>query len=168
MINRVWAMPSHNTLTIKPIRRLVKEWVNPAETWIEPYAGFSPMCEESNDLNPEAPTKYHMDALDFVKRYERGTFHGVIFDPPYSPRQIAEMYKSIGRTADMSDTQHAARLAEVKDACAERMLSNSIAICCGWNTNGFGRNRGFKLIDILIVAHGAAHNDTLVTVEIKR
>jgi hypothetical protein len=30
-----------------------------------------------------------------------------------------------------------------------------------------GKNRGFEIVEILIVAHGGHHNDTLVTVERK-
>ena len=40
-------------------------------------------------------------------------------------------------------------------------------ITCGWNSNGFGKNRGFEIIEILLVAHGQHRNDTIVTVERK-
>jgi hypothetical protein len=43
-----------------------------------------------------------------------------------------------------------------------------IAICFGWNTSGFGKSRGFVLERILLLAHGGAHNDTMITVERKR
>jgi len=42
-----------------------------------------------------------------------------------------------------------------------------IAICFGWNSMGFGLTRGYELKEILLVTHGAAHNDTIVTVERK-
>lgn len=32
---------------------------------------------------------------------------------------------------------------------------------------GLGKNRGFKMTRILLVAHGGSKNDTIVTVEIK-
>lgn len=40
-----------------------------------------------------------------------------------------------------------------------------MAISFGWNSQGFGKNLGFKIIEILLVAHGRGHNDTIVTVE---
>ena len=42
-----------------------------------------------------------------------------------------------------------------------------IVISCGWNSNGVGKKNGFRLIEVLLVAHGSGHNDTIVTVEIK-
>lgn len=48
-----------------------------------------------------------MDAEDFLKsRTEQ--FDLAIFDPPYSPRQISECYKSIGREVGMAGAQNAA------------------------------------------------------------
>jgi hypothetical protein len=47
------------------------------------------------------------------------------------------------------------------------MPGGGIAISCGWNTNGFGKARGFKIIEIMCVAHGGSKNDTIVTVEKK-
>jgi len=42
-----------------------------------------------------------------------------------------------------------------------------IAVCCGWNSLGFGLTRGYEMLEILLVTHGGAHNDTIVTVERK-
>ena len=30
-----------------------------------------------------------------------------------------------------------------------------------------GKNRGFEIVEILLVAHGGHYNDTIVTIEIK-
>jgi len=40
-------------------------------------------------------------------------------------------------------------------------------ISFGWNSAGMGLKRGFKIIRIMMVAHGGQHNDTIVTVEEK-
>lgn len=42
-----------------------------------------------------------------------------------------------------------------------------IAISCGWNSAGFGKSRGYLVLEIGMVAHGGAHNDTIVVVERK-
>ena len=42
------------------------------------------------------------------------------------------------------------------------------AICCGWTSQGLGKNRGFEMIEILLVPHGGSKNDTIVTVEVKK
>jgi hypothetical protein len=38
---------------------------------------------------------------------------------------------------------------------------------CGWNSNGFGKGLGFEMIELLLIAHGSMHNDTIVTIERK-
>lgn len=45
---------------------------------------------------------------------------------------------------------------------------NGLAISCGWNSGGFGKMLGFEIVEILLVAHGGNHNDTIVTVERKK
>ena len=36
-----------------------------------------------------------------------------------------------------------------------------------WNSIRFGRERGFKIIEILLISHGGNRNDTIVIVEQK-
>lgn len=173
VINRVWAMPSRYTFTIEPIRELVARWMalddwrgGPSmRGWIDPFAGWHSPAEFTNDLNPAAPTQEHVDAEEFVRRFD--SIYGILFDPPYSPRQIAECYKQVGRKVGMEETQNATLYARVKNAANERMPYGALAICCGWNSTGFGESRGFQLLEVLMVPHGGAHNDTIVTVERK-
>jgi hypothetical protein len=166
-IERAWAMPSRHTLTIKPILDFtMKHMDEPLPGWwVDPFAGFHSVAGTTNDLNPNAPTNHHMDARDFLKGFD--VIFGILLDPPYSPRQISECYKSIGKEVTDKDTRHAQLIAECKDIAAERMRPGAKAITCGWNSNGFGKSRGFRLTDILVCAHGASHNDTIVTVEVK-
>jgi hypothetical protein len=56
---------------------------------------------------------------------------------------------------------------KVKDAADVVLIPGGIAICCGWNSMGFGLKRGYEMEEILLVSHGGAHNDTIVTVERK-
>ena len=44
---------------------------------------------------------------------------------------------------------------------------NGIVVSCGWNSGGIGKTNGFSIVEILLVAHGGWHNDTIVTVEQK-
>lgn len=88
-IYRVWSMPSKNTFDIKPVKELIlKE--KTGGLWIDPYANKNKIAEITNDLNPEFYTDYNMDALDFLKMFNDNSVDGVLFDPPYSPRQVSE------------------------------------------------------------------------------
>ena len=112
-----------------------------------------------------------MDAVEFldqcVEEYGAESFDAVLLDPPYSPRQIAEVYKSIGRPVGMEDTQNARLYRQCKDRMAILLKHHGVAVTCGWNSMGFGINRGFVLREVLLVPVGAAHNDYILTVETK-
>lgn len=138
--------------------------------WIDPFARnsvFNRFCVATNDLDQSANTTHHMDALDFLELFEDNSMDGVIFDPPYSPRQISECYTGIGRVVHMEDTQ-SSFYTKRKKAAARVIKPGGFALCFGWNSNGFGASLGFELREILLVAHGGAHNDTVCTAEIKK
>jgi hypothetical protein len=163
-ITRKWAMPSMHTFTIKPIAELLKRY-NVGKNWIDPFAGENSPAEITNDHNPEKPTKYHMEAKEFVESIN-SECDGALFDPPYSYRQVSEHYKVLGKKATQLDTS-TNFYNRVLNPLAERIKVGGYCISFGWNTNAMGKNRGFKIVEILIVAHGGHHNDTLVTVERK-
>ena len=169
-IERVWAMPNAWTFSIKPINELLKKYVKKEEDWIDPFAGkFSP-AKWTNDWNPERNARFCLDANDFAEDCERLTgrplFDGILFDPPYSNRQISEHYKAVGKKATALDTS-ANFYSRIKSKLSKKIRKGGYAISCGWNTVGFGKKNGFEIVEILIVSHGGAKNDTLVTVEQK-
>lgn len=168
-IERRWAMPNKYTFTIKPIKELLVEEVGTSTYWCDPFAGDagnSP-ARETNDLNPDAPTKHHMDALDYLKGFPDGVFDGVLFDPPYSPRQVAECYKGYGY-AVTNETTRCDFYSKLKNEISRIVKGGGKVICFGWNSMGIGLNRGFEMSRILLVPHGGSKHDTIVTVETKK
>jgi len=165
LLRRVWAMPSAHTFQIRPIRHLINRYVGSGKGWVDPFAGENSPAEWTNDLNPNKPTRFHLEAIEFCKQLE-GEYEGALYDPPYSLRQIMECYDGIGLPVDK---QWATKklYTDVKSELARKVRLGGLAICCGWNTIGLGKKRGFRLIEVLIVCHGRLHNDTLVTVEQK-
>lgn len=165
ILNREWAMPDKWTFKIKPITKLVSKYVGDGIGWIDPFAGENSPAEITNDLNPNRPTKYHLHANEFVSRLE-GKYKGILLDPPYSSRQTKECYESIGLDFKQSDSQESVHWGALKDIVAKKILPGGIAISFGWNTSGFGKGRGFEIVEILLVNHGGnGHHDTLCTVE---
>lgn len=158
-------MPNKWTFTIKPIKELIDRYVKEGKDWIDPYAGKHSPAEITNDLNKELPTKYHLDARDFCKQL-KGTYKGVLFDPPYSCRQVTEHYAKAGIKATQLDTS-TNFYNRTMNLIYKKIRIGGYAISCGWNSNGFGKKRGFEIIEILLVAHGGHHNDTIVVVEKK-
>jgi len=164
-IERIWAMPSAWTFTIKPIKELLAEEVTEG-LWCDPFAGDNSPAQVTNDINPERKAIYHIDAFEFLKQQEDNAFDGLLFDPPYSSRQISEHYKAVGRPVAAIDTS-ARWGSQLKDEIRRIVKPGGKVICFGWNTMGIGKNRGFEMIRVLLVPHGGAKNDTLVTVERK-
>lgn len=103
---RIWSMPNKNTFSIQPIKDLIDLEVNRKLLWIDPFANESKVARITNDLNPNYKTDYHLDALDFLKMFDDNSVDGVLFNPPYSARQISECYKGVGIPVSMEITQN--------------------------------------------------------------
>lgn len=169
VFNRIWSMPSGDTFSIRPIKDLLNKWIKPEYIIIDPFARNSTLATYRNDLNPKTDAEYHMKAEDFCSKLieENVSADLVLFDPPYSPRQISELYQGIGLKVHMEDTQTARLYKTVQDGLHKLLKPDGIAISFGWNSRGFGKVRGYKIEEILLVPHGGAHNDTIVVVERK-
>lgn len=161
LIQRAWAMPSPATFSIPPISELLDRWLAGRAVVIDPFAGDSLRGTIRNDLRDGQEATMFLDSLNGIRA------DAVLFDPPYSPRQISEAYKRVGLAVGMTETQNGRLYKSVKDRLDRLLKPGGIAVCCGWNSAGFGKVRGYELREILLVAHGGAHNDTIVTVEIK-
>ena len=159
-INRVWAMPSSETFTIRPIKELIERYIDDG-TWVDPFCRnsiFKNRCELTNDINPKFAGTHNMDALDFLKSLPASSVDGVLFDPPFSPRQVKEAYQGFG-PCDTTRRFYSQR----KREAARVLKQGGIAIVCGWNSLGLGWKHGMELEEILMVNHGD-QNDTIVTV----
>jgi hypothetical protein len=167
-MRRAWAMPDANTFSVAPIRDLIARHMSDG-LWIDPFSRYSPFAHRcvTNDLSVDIDADHHLEALDFFALFAPDSVDGVLFDPPYSPRQISECYQQAGREVHTKDTQ-SSFYGDRKDAASRLVRRGGAVLCFGWNSNGFGVGRGFDLVEVLIVAHGGAHNDTICTVEIKR
>ena len=133
---------------------------------IDPFAAGNRLANVTNDIDPQYDTDFHMDATDFLNSFKPDSVDTVLYDPPYSPRQVAECYKALGITVNMQTTQ-ASYWSRQKEAIGRIVKKGGIVITCGWNSGGIGKKYGFEIIEILLVAHGGWHNDTIVTVEKK-
>jgi hypothetical protein len=65
------------------------------------------------------------------------------------------------------DTQKSAAWAEERDVISRILKPGGVVLSFGWNSNGMGKGRGFEIEEILLVAHGASHNDTICLAERK-
>jgi hypothetical protein len=158
-------MPNRWTFQIPPIAELVARYVGNGKGWIDPFAGMTSPAEITNDLNPDSPAKFHLDALDFLKQLQ-GKYRGVLFDPPYSYQQMKECYSEIG-TGEITSRHATNFYGDLRGVIENIIIPGGCALSFGWNSIGMGKTHGFKIEEILLVCHGRMHNDTICTVERK-
>ena len=157
-------MPNSNTFEIKSIKELIDKYTY--GLIIDPFANKNKLANITNDLDEQYDTDYHMDALDFLKKFDDNSVDCVLYDPPYSVRQVSEVYRKLGHSVNMETTQ-ASYWSKQKKEIGRIVNRGGIVISCGWNSGGIGKKYGFEILEILLVPHGGAHNDTIVTVERK-
>jgi 16S rRNA G966 N2-methylase RsmD len=128
IINREWAMPNKYTFQIPCIRKFIDKYTENKTDIVDPFCGKSVIANKFNDLHISK-----IDSTDWLKTLKSNSADIVLFDPPYSPRQLKECYDSIG--------------------CVLHDTKSSV-----WKT--------WK-DEILLVAHGGNHNDTICMCETK-
>lgn len=167
--SRHWAMPNHDTFSVKPIGDFVQRYLADSKVSVDPFARNKRWATHTNDLSPDTSAEHHMDAEAFCAMLaERGVKADlVLFDPPYSPRQISECYKAIGLEVGMKTTQSALLYQRVRDAVAKIVAPGGIVLSFGWNSVGMGKRHGYEQIEIMLCCHGGAHNDTICIAERK-
>ena len=88
-IERHWCMPSHRTFTIKPFKELIKKELG--DKYIDPF-----------------PYPFTQDAIEYLKTIPTKSVRYSVFDPPYSQRQLKEMYHNNSITLEtiVTKTSH--------------------------------------------------------------
>lgn len=166
-IRYAWAMPCADTFDCPPIREFVLTHLAGRLRSVDPFARNSRLATVTNDLNPQTDAQFHVDAVAFLEQMRASgeRFDAAILDPPYSPRQVADCYRISGRKVGQRDTQTARLYSDVRKALLPLLDPSAVVLSFGWNSAGMGQKHGFRKIDMLIVGHGGAHNDTICIAE---
>ena len=125
---------------------------------INAYAGLA----LTNGRTTDPETNMYTD----LKMFQDESVDTVLYDPPYSPRQVSECYRALGMSVNMATTQ-ASYWAAQKKEIARICRPQGIVITCSWNSGGIGMKLGFEMLEVLLVPHGGWHNDTIAVVERK-
>jgi len=154
-------MPSIWTFTMKPVKELFTKY-DVGKNWLDPFAGENSPAEFTNDIEGRG-AQSQMDALEYLKTIKDGSIDGVLFDPPYSVEQCLRRYTPIHN----GTAGRAEYWAKCKDEISRIIRPSGKCISFCWDSVGVGKNRGFEIEEILLLCHGACHNDTIITVDYK-
>ena len=162
IIERHWVMPNKYTFKMAPVAKLLQE-VNAGVYWADPFCGEYSPAAYRNDADESKEADSHEDGLEFLRGIVDESINGVLFDPPYSTEQALRKYKP----KHNGTAGRAEYWAKCKDEIARIIKAGGTAVCFGWDSTGIGKTRGFQLERVLLLCHGACHNDTIITVETK-
>lgn len=148
--------PLHRyTFSVKAIRN----WVEAAceGKVLNLFAGPTRLAldEVRNDLSPEMPADYHLDALALLRNWTGEKFPTILLDPPYAYRKSMELYQGMVCSPFR-------QLKEAVPACLE---PGGLVITFGYHSIVMGRTRGFRLEQVALFSHGGAIHDTIASVE---
>lgn len=168
-MQRMWAMPSSDTFDCPPISDFVQRYISQSHVSIDPFARNKRLATYTNDLNPNTVAEYHMKAVDFLRMLRDQGVQAdlIIFDPPYSPRQIKECYNGIGLEMRTEDAWLTNGWPDERKLSYDLLIPNGTFLYFGWNSNGLGKMYHAVIIEILLIAHGPGHNDTICMAERK-
>lgn len=166
--SRTFAMPSAETFGIKPIASFVQAYLTCSKVSVDPFARNRNWATYTNDIDLATSAEYHQDAETFLKMLAASgvSCDLALFDPPYSPRQVSEHYKAAGIECGQKETQTSALYSRVRKALDPIMQHGGIVLSFGWHSNGMGPS--YELQEVMLIAHGSAHNDTICIAERKR
>ncbi len=132
-------MPNADTFSVKPIGEFVRRYLAGSKVSIDPFARNGTLATQRADL--------------------------VIHDPPYSTTQMRRVYQGSGLQRDGGGTRNSELYSRVRNAIPGVLTSDGIVLSFGWSSAGMGKKHGFEIVEILLVCHGGAHNDTICMAE---
>ena len=107
------------------------------------------------DIDSTMTADEHIDALDFVKKWDGHKFNTIILDPPYAYRKAMEMYNG----------NYSSKFKRIADAIPGILEDEGIVISFGYYSSFMSKNRGFILSELCVFAHGGAQHCTIGIVE---
>jgi len=148
--------PLHRyTFSVKAIRHWVEQTCEGRV--LNLFAGSTKLAldETRNDLDPDMPADYHLDALAFLRGWSGGKFNTILLDPPYAYRKSMELYKGM----------ICSPFRQLKDALPDCLEPGGLVITFGYHSVVMGRNRNFLVERLALFSHGGAIHDTIAGVE---
>lgn len=159
LFSRVWAMPNQCTFSIPPIADFINRRLQVSKNSCDPFSADTNLACHRNDIR-----KSGIPSEIWLKQFPSGSMDLVLYDAPYSPRQLKECYDDMG--ASLHDTKSSVWKAW-KEEIARITSTGGVVLSFGWQSSGIGKSLGFEIEEIRLVPHGGNHHDTICVAERK-
>jgi 23S rRNA G2069 N7-methylase RlmK/C1962 C5-methylase RlmI len=140
---------------VKPVREWVEQRCEGSVLNLFSGPTLLKVNELRNDLDPQMPADYHLDALAFLRLWDGPPFQTILLDPPYAFRKSMELYNGM----------ICSPFRQLKDEIPRCLLPGGSVITFGYHSNVMGKNRRFILERLALFSQGGAIHDTIATVE---
>ena len=146
---------NNQTFKVKAIKELVERECEGLVLNLFAGTTILNINEVRNDLNAYIKADYNLEALEFLNQWTGKKFNTIIMDPPYSYRKSMEYYEGVKNS----------KFKLVKDNIHKVIAANGKIITFGYHSIVMGRDRGYTLEKIVVLSHGGAIHDTIVSIE---
>jgi hypothetical protein len=134
--DRIFSMPNKNTFKMKPAKDFIYAYLGKTNRTYDPFCGASKIAVFRNDIALTG-----IDSKDWLESIDDNSAELVLFDPPYTPRQLKECYNSMG--VSLHDTKPSVWKIW-KNEIARITEPGGVVLSFGNNSMGIGKKKWFS------------------------
>ena len=174
IINRIECIKKSNIFETDEAQKIIN--ANKVGVTVDLYAGANNIADITNDYDKSFQTKYHMEAIQFLKTLDDNSCDTVICDPPTDASNgkywkdklnLPKITYNVNGKDKVIYYTRADYWSVLKKEISRVVKIGGVVIYSGCTSTGVGKKLGFELKELNILCHGGWTPDTYITVETK-
>ena len=175
IINRIECIKKSNIFETDEAQKIIN--ANKVGVTVDLYAGANNIADITNDYDKSFQTKYHMEAIQFLKTLDDNSCDTVICDPPTDASNgkywkdklnLPKITYNVNGKEKVIYYTRADYWSVLKKEISRVVKIGGVVIYSGCTSTGVGKKLGFELKELNILCHGGWTPDTYITVETKK
>ena len=174
-INRIECIKKSNIFETDEAQKIIN--ANKVGVTVDLYAGANNIADITNDYDKSFQTKYHMEAIQFLKTLGDNSCDTVICDPPTDASNgkywkdklnLPKITYNVNGKEKVIYYTMADYWSVLKKEISRVVKIGGVVIYSGCTSSGVGKKLGFEMKEVNIMCHGGWTPDTYITVETKK
>ena len=174
-INRIECIKKSNIFETDEAQKIIN--ANKVGVTVDLYAGANNIADITNDYDKSFQTKYHMEAIQFLKTLGDNSCDTVICDPPTDASNgkywkdklnLPKITYNVNGKEKVIYYTRADYWSVLKKEISRVVKIGGVVIYSGCTSSGVGKKLGFEMKEVNIMCHGGWTPDTYITVETKK